>query len=310
MNNLEYNLEVNIAALKLKNPVMPASGTFGYGEECSNFVDLNKIGAIVPKSITLKEREGNPQPRIYEAIGGIINSIGLENIGVDRFISEKLPFYNQFATPVIVSIAGETLEEYIRLTERLNEANKEGLPVHGIEANLSCPNVKKGKRFSEDPKGTYELIKALKSITKTTDLSIWAKFSPYSFDSVKAACDAGADAVVLINTLPAFGIYKRKIKPGEREYIIGGLSGPCIKPIGLYNVREASEIVDVPIIGVGGITNTDDAIEYLRCGASAIQVGTANFINFGVMLSIIKGLKNYMKEHKIKDINDLIGKLV
>ncbi|MEW6097534.1 MAG: dihydroorotate dehydrogenase [bacterium] len=297
------NLSVNIAGLKMKNPVMVASGTFGYGEEYAQLVDLNKLGAIVVKGITIKPQAGNPPPRIVETASGMLNAIGLENVGVQRFIDEKLPYLRQFDTRVIVNIAGKSVEEYVKLAEKLDTL------VDGLEINISCPNVAKGGlQFGQDPVLTYEVVNRVRQVTK---LPLMAKLSPNVTDIkiiAKSAVDAGADAISLINTILGMAIDVTTKKPVLAN-ITGGLSGPAIKPIALRMVYEVAKVVKVPIIGQGGIMKANDALEFIIAGATSVAVGTANFVNPKVSLEIIAGIENYLIENNISNISELIGSL-
>ena len=305
-------LEVRIGKLKLKNPVMAASGTFGpeYGE----LTDINSLGAYIAKTITLKGRAGNPPPRIVETPSGMLNSIGLENKGLDDFLSSKLPKLNKLRVPVIASIAGDSLKELKALAKGLSRSKK----ISGIEINLSCPNVRhssfvnrhslEGNITAQDEKATYEAVKAVREATR---LTIIAKLSPNVTDiaGIALACQrAGADAVSLVNTFTgmAVDIETRKPRLGN---ITGGLSGPAIKPIALRMVREVYKKIKIPVIGMGGIMDYKDAIEFMLCGATAVQLGTVNFINPTASVGIIDGLKKYMMKNKLEDITTLIGAL-
>jgi len=299
------DLSVKIAGIKMKNPVMVASGTFGYGEEFSSFMDLRELGAIVAKSITLLPRPGNPPPRIIETPAGMLNSIGLQNVGLDRFISDKMVFLRNIGIPIIVSISGEDSGEYVELSKRLSEV--EG--VSGLEVNISCPNVAHGGMiFGSDTCLTYALVKAIRSATK---LPIIVKLSPNVTNIVeiaKTAVEAGADALSLINTLlgMAIDIYTKRPKLGN---VTGGLSGPAIRPIAVRMVWQVAKAVNVPIIGMGGIMSTSDALEFIIAGANAISIGTANFVNPLTALEIISGIKDYMIQNHIQNINHLVGSL-
>jgi len=296
-------LNTEIAGIKLKNPVMVASGTFGYGEEASKFIDLDRLGAIVTKTITLEPREGNPPPRICETASGMMNSIGLQNKGVKDFIENRLPFLSKFKTPVIANIAGESAKEYGELAKILN---KEPL-VKGLEINISCPNVSKGGMyFCFDPKATAELVK---TVRKATSLPVIVKLSANVTDITmiaKEAEDAGADALSLINTLWAMAIdvETRKSKLGMPT---GGLSGPAIKPVAVRVVWQASQAVKIPIIGCGGIMTGEDAVEFFLAGASAVQVGTANFVDTQAPIRIVEEIKDYLAGNKIDHYKKLIG---
>jgi dihydroorotate dehydrogenase (NAD+) catalytic subunit len=302
------NLAVEIAGIKLKNPVITASGTFGYGEEFSPFIDLDKLGAMVLKGITLKPKMGNPPPRIIETPSGMLNSIGLQNVGVERLIKEKLPYLQKFNTPVIINISGDTIEEYIKLAGRLGEVSKE-MGVAGLEINISCPNVKKGgMAWGTDVKATYKIVN---SIRKTTLLPLIVKLTPNVTDiktMAQAAEEAGADALSLINTLVGMAIDIDSRQP-KLANISGGLSGPAIKPVALWLVWQVFQTVNIPIIGIGGIIKVEDALEFIIAGARAIEIGTANFVNPKVTIEIIEGMKKYLIENNIKDINELVGSM-
>ncbi len=301
--NNTMNLTVNIGKLKLKNPVMTASGTFGYGEEYSEFVDLNKLGAIVVKGISLKPKEGNPAPRICETSCGMLNSIGLQNVGLKEFLKAKLPYARKFSAKLIVNILGNTLEEYMKLSKALDDAG-----VDGIELNVSCPNIKKGGIFfGTDKKMLANLISKARASVKNSILI--TKLSPNVSnirEFARIAEDAGSDAISLINTIPGMAIDIKTRKP-KIANIIGGLSGPAIKPVAVRMVYEAYGAVKIPIIGIGGIMNSDDAIEFMLAGATAIAAGTANFINPAATLDIIKGIESFMERDGITDVKSLIG---
>ena len=297
------DLSVNIGHLKLKNPVMTASGTFGYGEEYSEFVDLNMLGAIVVKGISLKPMQGNPSPRICETPCGMLNAIGLQNIGLKRFLKEKLPYLRKFDTKVVVNILGNNLHEYAKLSKTLDESG-----VDGIELNVSCPNVKKGGIiFGTDKKILARLISKVRQTVKKAILII--KLSPNVSnirEFSKVAEDAGSDAISLINTITGMAIDVETRKP-KLANITGGLSGPAIKPIAVRMVWEATKAVKIPVIGIGGIMNAEDAIEFMLAGATAIEVGTANFVNPGATSDIIKGIEAYLKKKGILEVRELIG---
>ena len=302
------NLSVQLApkhprGLLLANPVMTASGTFGYGTEYSHLFDIQKLGAIVCKGTTLKPREGNPQPRLAETASGLLNSIGLENIGVDALIKEKAPVWASWRVPVIVNIAGETVNDYAKVVGRL-----EGVAgISGLEVNISCPNLKAGgAEFGANPDSAAEVTTAVR---KATSLPILVKLTPNTSDIAKVAlavAEAGADALSLINTLKGMVIDIAKRKPLLGN-ITGGLSGPAIKPVALYMVYEVAGAVDIPIIGCGGITTASDAIEFIMAGASAVQVGTASFSNPRAPLDVLEGIEQFMKKEKIDNITELIG---
>ncbi|MBU1005982.1 MAG: dihydroorotate dehydrogenase [Candidatus Omnitrophica bacterium] len=282
---------ITIGKLKLKNPVMVASGTFGYAREFEDFLDLKKLGAIVTKTITLKPRQGNPMPRICETASGMLNAIGLQNEGIENFINEKLPYLAKIGTSVIVSISGNNAEEFSRLAKRLDKEKS----VDGIELNISCPNIQAKGLVAQCPDATYEVVEAVR---KATDKTIITKLSPNVTDIVgiaKCACNAGSDAVSLVNTFLGMVIDINTEKP-KLANVTGGLSGPCIKPIALRMVWEVAKNIDKPVIGMGGIMSAEDAIEFLLAGAKAVQVGTANFVEPGICEKIIKGIDKWTKK--------------
>ncbi len=299
------DLSLKIGRVKFANPVLVASGTFGYGEEYAEFIDLNRLGGVVTKTITLKPREGNPPPRTCETSSGMLNTIGLTNVGVKRFIKEKLPFLRSLKTRVIVNVAGSSIDEYVAVVKALE--GKKGIDF--LEINISCPNVKQGGIvFGSDPQCAYDCIKAVRD---NTAFPIIAKLSPNVSDIVKIALavqEAGADAVSLINTLVGMAIDLEAKKP-RLSTVTGGLSGPAIKPVALAMVWKTAQNVKIPVIGLGGITNTQDALEFLLAGASMIQVGTGNFVDPECSVKIVDGLKDYCREKKLKRILDLKGKL-
>ena len=302
---MSSNLAVNIAKLKLKNPVMVASGTFGYADDFEGLIDLKKLGALVSKTVTLKPRPGNPAPRTCETPAGMLNSIGLENPGIDKFIKEKLPILKKYGLPVIVSISAEQdPEELVGLAKKLDKVSS----VAAIELNISCPNIKKTKLISQDPKSTYEVTKKVRKQTKKTLIT---KLSPNVTEITAialAAEEAGSDAVSLINTLTGMCIDIETKKP-KLGAITGGLSGPAIRPVAVRMVWEVYNKIKIPIIGMGGIMDTQSALEFFLAGATAVSVGTANFINPRVTVEIISGLRDYLTKNKIKDIKELIGSL-
>ena len=302
------NLEVEIAGIKLKNPVMTASGTFGYGEEFSPFVDLDKLGAMVLKGIFLKPKMGNLPPRIIETPSGMLNAIGLQNVGVEMLIREKLPYLQKFNTPVIINISGDTIEEYLELARRLGEISEE-MGVAGLEVNISCPNVKKGRMiWGTDARATYKIIT---NIRKATSLPLIVKLTPNVTDIkiiAQAAEEAGADALSLINTLVGMAVDIDSRKP-KLANISGGLSGPAVKPIAIWMVWQVFQTVNIPVIGIGGIIKVEDALEFIIAGAQAIEIGTANFVNPRVTIEIIEGIEKHLTENNIKDINELVGSL-
>ncbi len=299
------NLAVSLGKLLLKNPVMSASGTFGYGAEFADFVTPESPGAIVVKGISLEPRSGNPPPRIVETACGMLNAIGLENVGVVDFLAKKLPYLKKHGATVIVNILGDSVEDYGELAARLD--NEEGIAA--LEVNISCPNVKKGGvAFGTIPSMAAEVTQAVR---KSCSLPVVVKLSPNVTDIVimaKAVEDAGADAVSLINTLlgMAIDIYTRKPRLAN---VVGGLSGPAIKPVALRMVWQVAQAVSIPVIGIGGITTAEDAIEFLLAGATAVQVGTANFIDPSSMTNIIAGINDYLLSHNIETVQEIIGTL-
>src|SRR4030067_1931017 len=303
MKKIKPDLTVKIAGIKLKNPVITASGTFGYGEEYLKFLDLNKIGGITGKGLSSKPSNGNPPSRICETPAGMLNSIGLQNIGADAFIREKLPILRKYETKVLVNIFGYSEKEYLEVAKKLDDA--EG--IHGLEVNISCPNIKKGGiAFGKNAKLTYSLVKKLKA---SVSLPLIVKLSPNVSDITeiaRAAEDGGADALSLINTLNAMAIDIKTRKP-KLGNISGGLSGPAIKPVAVYMVFLVHQKVKIPLIGMGGIMNYKDAIEFFLAGAAAVSIGTANFINPKVSEEIIDGIEKFLVENKIKSIKELIG---
>lgn len=289
----------------MKNPVMTASGAFGYGEEYAPYLDLNMLGGIVVKGLSLKPRQGNPPPRIMETAGGMLNAVGLQNVGVDVFIEEKLPFLRNYDLAVIANIYGESYAEYAQVARKLSAAPG----VHALEVNVSCPNVKKGGlSFGADPKAAAEVTRRVKA---QTDLPVIVKLTPNVTDISVIACaveKAGADAVSLINTLTGMSIDLRTRAPHLKN-ITGGLSGPAIKPVALRMVWQVAQRVSIPVIGVGGITTAQDALEFMVAGASAVQVGTANFINPRVTMEIVQGMRRFLRQNKIKNLSDIVGTL-
>jgi dihydroorotate dehydrogenase (NAD+) catalytic subunit len=293
----------NQHGLRLANPVMTASGTFGYGTEYSQLFDIQKLGAIVCKGTTLEPREGNPQPRLAETTGGVVNSIGLQNIGVEAVIKEKAPIWADWRVPVIVNIAGDTVEEYRQLAKALDGVKG----VSGIEVNISCPNVKAGgAAFGVDAKSAAPVVKAVRA---TTSLPVIVKLTPNTGDIggvAKAAAEAGADAVSLINSVKAITIDLTNRRPIIGS-VTGGLSGPAIKPIALAMVYEVAGAVDVPVIGCGGIVSASDALEFIMAGASAVQVGSATYSNPRASLDVLEGIERFMEAEGIKSLSEIIG---
>ena len=305
MSDICPSLEVHVAGIRMKNPVMTASGTFGYGSEYVDFIDLNKLGAVVVKGITSVPWAGNSMPRIFETPSGMLNAIGLQNVGVDGFIDKKLPYLRNFDVPVIVNVCGEQVEEYLEITEKLDAA--EG--VAAIELNISCPNLHcGGMSFGVDPKLTDELVKGVRE--KTT-LPLLVKLSPNVTDITviaRAAENAGADGLSVINTALGMAIDINTRRP-QLANVTGGLSGPAIKPIALRMVWQVYNAVSIPIIGMGGIMTGDDAIEFFIAGAAAVAVGTANFINPRASLDVVDGVQEYIEQHGMRSITELVGSL-
>lgn len=302
---MKPDMTVNLAGIPLRNPVMTASGTFGYGQEFAEYVDLEKIGAFVTKGLSLKPRAGNPTPRIVETPGGMLNAIGLQNVGIDAFIEKKVPFLRTVNTPAIANFFGNTIDEYVEMTRRLDAIPE----VAALEVNISCPNVKQGGIvFGTDPKCAFDVISACREATVKP---LIAKLSPNVTDVVvmaKACEDAGADALSLINTLTGMAIDLNKRRPVLAN-ITGGFSGPAIKPVALRMVWQVARAVKVPVIGIGGIMNAVDALEFILAGATAVQVGTASFINPGAAQEIAEGIEAWLVENNVADIKDLIGAL-
>jgi dihydroorotate dehydrogenase (NAD+) catalytic subunit len=305
INQTHRNLSVEIGRLRLRNPVMTASGTFGYGEEYAPYVDLSRLGAIVVKGLSLKPRMGNPPPRIVETPCGMLNAVGLQNVGVNAFIREKLPFLTQFDLPVIANIFGESVEEYVKVAEILSQASG----VHGLEVNISCPNVKKGGiAFGANPDMAADVTRRVKA---STDLPVIVKLTPNVTDITEIAESveaAGADAISLINTITGMSVDIERRVPHLRN-ITGGLSGPAIKPVALRMVWQVIQRVSIPVIGLGGIMTARDALEFLIVGARAVQVGTAHFIHPHAAIDILEGIEDYLEQHQFDDINQLVGTL-
>ena len=305
MNSNKPNMQVNIGGIEISNPVMTASGTFGYAKEYESLVDLNRIGAIIVKGLSLEPSKGNPPPRVVETPCGMMNAIGLENVGLTAFIEEKTPFLKQLETPVFVNIYGKSIAEYAELASRLEDIDV----VSGIEVNISCPNVKSGgMAFGAYPKSTAEVVKAIR---KQTGRPLMVKLSPNVTDITeiaKAAEGEGTDSISLINTLTGMAIDIETRRP-KLANITGGLSGPAIKPVALRMVWQVVQTVNVPVIGIGGIMTAKDALEFLIVGATAIQVGTANFINPHITIDIIDGIEAFLMQRNITDITDIIGTL-
>ena len=299
------DLSVNLAGITLRNPVMTASGTFGYGEEFSEYLDLEKIGAIITKGLSLRPRAGNPMPRIVETPGGMLNAIGLQNVGIDAFIEKKVPFLRTILTPVIVNFFGNTVEEYADLAARLDAVPE----VAGVEVNISCPNVKHGGIvFGTDPKAASSVVGAVR---RATTKPLIVKLSPNVTDIVEmaqACAEAGADVLSLINTITGMAIDLKSRRPALAN-VTGGLSGPAVKPVALRMVWQVSRAVKLPVIGIGGITTATDALEFLVAGATAVQVGTANFMAPDASQRIAEDMERYLRENGIADVKELIGSL-
>lgn len=296
------DLSVNIAGVTLKNPVTTASGTFGSGIEYSEFVDLNRLGAVVTKGVALTPWEGNPTPRVAEVYGGMLNAIGLQNPGIDTFIERDLKFLEGYDTKVIVNVCGKSVEEYVGVVERLSETK-----VDLLEINVSCPNVKEGAiAFGQNPEALSNITKEIKKKAKQP---IIMKLSPNVTDialMAKVAEDAGADALSMINTITGM-----KIDVNKRAFVLanktGGLSGPAIKPVAVRMVYQAANAVKIPIIGMGGIATAEDALEFIMAGASAVAVGAMNFVDQTTTMKVLSGIEDYMRRNKISDIKELIG---
>ena len=298
------NTKINFAGIEMKNPVTVASGTFGYGREFSQFFDLSKLGGIITKGTSLKPRSGNKPPRVCETAAGMLNSIGLQNPGVEYFAQNDLPFLRQFDTAVIVNACGSSIEEYVELCKILNTFD-----IAGVELNLSCPNVKAGCLAFGN---TYEGVKEVTSqVRKVLDKPLIVKLTPNVTniaEIAKAVEDAGADGVSLINTLLGMKIDIDKRRPVLANNT-GGLSGPAIKPVAVRMVYQVAQAVNIPVLGMGGIVNGDDAIEFMLAGANAISIGAGNFISPTTSIDTITGIENYMRKHNLQDINEIVGKL-
>lgn len=299
------NLSVDIGGIRLKNPVMTASGTFAYGAEFDDLIDLNRLGGIIVKGISLEPSKGNPPPRIIETACGMLNAIGLENVGIEAFIDKKLPFLKTINAPVIVNIYGKSIEEYARLAERIDNV----ADIAGVELNISCPNVKTGGvAFGVDPDVAEKVVARVR---KKTSKPLMVKLSPNVTDVVmiaKRVESGGADSISLINTITGMAVDLGARKPVLAN-ITGGLSGPAIKPIALRMVWQVAGAVSIPVIGIGGIMTAEDALEFIVVGAVAVQVGTANFVNPAATMDIIDGITAYLVENKIDDISSLTGSL-
>jgi len=297
------DLRVNLAGVALHNPVMVASGTFGTGEEYAPFMDVNRLGAIITKTVTLEKRKGNPPPRIWETPSGLLNSIGLQNKGIDRFLKEDLPLFRRLHPAIIANIAGFEIDEYVTLARKLNAA----LGISALELNISCPNVKEGGViFGSNPKIAAEVVKETKKVSR---IPLIVKLSPNVNDIVtiaQAVEEAGADAISLVNTFIGMAIDPVTFKP-RISNIVGGLSGPAIRPIAVRMVWEVAQKVKVPVVGIGGITSVSDALEFFLAGATAVAVGTANLVNPGTPAEIIDDLEKFLVKKGLNSINDVIG---
>lgn len=299
---MSLNLAVEIAGMKMKNPVTTASGTFGSGMEYDQFVDISKLGAVTTKGVANIPWPGNPTPRIAETYGGMLNAIGLQNPGIDVFIERDIPYLKERNATIIVNVCGKSMEDYVDVVEKLGDQ-----PVDLLEINVSCPNVKEGGiAFGQDPKALYEITKAVKAVAKQP---IMMKLSPNVTNIVemaKAAEAGGSDALSLINTLTGMkiDINKRKILLANQT---GGMSGPAIKPVAVRMVHQVAHAVNLPIVGMGGIATAEDAIEFLMAGATAVAVGTANFRNPYATMEVIEGIEAFMRKNGIKDIHEIIG---
>ena len=299
------DISVDIGGIELKNPVMTASGTFGYAKEFEDLVDLNRLGAIIVKGLSLEPSKGNKPPRIVETQCGLLNAIGLENIGIKAFVKDKLPFLKNFSTPIFLNIYGKSIEEYAELAAYIDDIEE----ISGIEVNISCPNVKEGGiAFGVDPQSAHSVVRTVRN---RTTKPLMVKLTPNVTDITEIARkveDAGADSISLINTITGMAINAETRCP-KLANITGGLSGPAIKPIALRMVWQVAQSVKVPVIGIGGIVTAEDALEFLIAGAVAVQVGTANFINTHATIDIIEGIEAFLAQNKIDKVTDIIGTL-
>ena len=302
---MKPDMSVEIAGIKLRNPVMTASGTFGYGQEFAEYVDLERIGAFVTKGLSLKPRAGNPTPRIVETPGGMLNAIGLQNVGIDAFIAKKVPFLRSVNTPAIANFFGNTIDEYAEMTLRLDTIPE----IAGLEVNISCPNVKQGGIvFGSEPQCAFDVVSACR---EKTVKPLIVKLSPNVTDVVamaRACADAGADALSLINTLTGMAIDLNRRRPVLAN-ITGGFSGPAIKPVALRMVWQVAQAVDLPVIGIGGIMTATDALEFILAGATAVQVGTASFINPKASQEVAEGMETWLHENGVASVRSLVGAL-
>lgn len=305
LNNMKPDLRVKLGNVELANPVMLASGTCGYGDELEDYIDLNRLGGISVKGTTLEERQGNPMPRIVETYGGMINAIGFQNVGMERFVSEKYPYLKNIGARTFVNITANSVEEFGTLAAAVDTLPE----IAGVEVNISCPNIKKGGiNMGTDPVAAAEVVTAVR---RNTSKHVMVKLTPNVTDIkpiAKACEDAGADSISLINTLVGMAVDVKTRRP-KIANVIGGLSGPAIKPVAVRLTWEVAKTVKIPVIGMGGITCLEDALEFLIVGASAVQVGTANFFNPRVTMEILDGLEQYMIDNGIARISDIVGTL-
>ena len=298
------DLSLSIGGIRFKNPIMPASGTFGYGQEYEDYIDLNQLGAIIVKTITLMPKMGSHPHRSTEVSAGFLASIGLQNVGIHRFVEEKLPYFENVDSLLIVSIGGESIEEYVKLAKILDRQKR----VDALEINISCPNVHKGgMHFGADPVATKDIVTRVRDVT---DKTLIVKLTPLVTDirlfaTLSQQC--GADGVSLINGLPGMAVDIRTNRSKLGRNVSGGLVGPAIKPFALYLVRQVYESIDIPVIGIGGISSPEDAIEFFIVGASAIEIGTWNFVNPNIMIEVINGIQDYMLSNNIQELSQLIG---
>ncbi len=299
------DFSVDISGLHFKNPILTASGTFGYGLEFTQFFDISELGGFCTKGLSLKPLPGNPPGRIFETPGGMLNAIGLENVGIEGFIRDKLPLLEPYDTHVVTNIFATTIEEFIAVTDKLNPYPK----ISAFELNISCPNIKEGGvQFGHDPKMTFQVVNAVRKVAQKP---LWVKLSPNVTDITvfaRACEDAGADAVTLVNTFVGMSVDVNRRRP-TLSNVTGGLSGPAIRPLAVRLVYQAAQAVRIPVIGIGGITSAKDALEFMVAGARAIQIGTANFFDPMVSIKVIRGLRRYCEERKINNISEIVGML-
>ncbi|OQY08028.1 MAG: dihydroorotate dehydrogenase B catalytic subunit [Desulfobacteraceae bacterium 4572_123] len=306
MGKYRPDLSVDIGGIKIKNPVMTASGTFGYAREFENLVDLDRLGAVIVKGLSLEPSKGNPPPRIVETRCGMLNAIGLENVGIDAFVNDKLPFLEKLSAPTLVNIYGTSIDQYAQLAARM-----ENIPgIAGMEVNISCPNVKAGGvAFGVDPVAAHAVVKAVR---EQTTKPVMVKLTPNVTDITEIARSveaAGADSVSLINTITGMAVDIESRRP-RLANVTGGLSGPAIKPVALRMVWQVARTVKIPVIGVGGIMSATDALEFLIAGATAVQVGTANFVNPKATMDILDGIESFLEQNGVEKITEIIGTLI